>query len=453
MEKRRNVTFGVFYFRYIVRMFLVMLLSLAGVLAVFVLLVQSGQILPANYVEKQIEAAMQELTDAQEITAELIPSLCEYALFDAQGQVLDATMSAQDQQTAWEIVSKTSDVSTVYFYKVIERAQEVCVLQYRLIPQYRSAYLREHLLPPQTLLSVAALIAVCLSVIASSVSFGRRLKKKMLPLREQVRLIQAQELTQPFACSGIREIDEVSESLELLGSALKESLERQWHAEETKNRQMAALAHDMKTPLTVVRGNAELLEETPLSDEQRLCSGYIVDSALQMQEYLQLLLEVTRSASGKHMDMRQIRTQELLTQIRGQSGRLAGLHQVTLCWESSVRRTTMTGDSEQIVRAVINVVSNAITFSPAQAQVHIYISDENNRLLFRVEDYGKGFDEEGLRHAAESFYKGDDSRSRDQHYGLGLYIAKTVAEAHGGALTLSNAAAHTGAVVELWFGC
>ena len=78
-------------------------------------------------------------------------------------------------------------------------------------------------------------------------------------------------------------------------TALKDSLERQWKTEQEKNRQMAALAHDIKTPLTVVRGNAELLSEKALAAEQKNYVGYIINSALQMQDYVQTLIEATKS--------------------------------------------------------------------------------------------------------------------------------------------------------------
>ena len=60
---------------------------------------------------------------------------------------------------------------------------------------------------------------------------------------------------------------------------LKISLEWQWKTEQTQKEQIAALTHDLKTPLTVIQGNADLLTETNLDDEQRLYAGYVVESS------------------------------------------------------------------------------------------------------------------------------------------------------------------------------
>ena len=99
--------------------------------------------------------------------------------------------------------------------------------------------------------------------------------------------------------SGVREIDECLVALDDMRYALKTSLQKQWETEQEKSRQMSALAHDIKTPLTVVRGNSELLLETELTDEQKnLISQYpymtlfsdmlvcIYDKELQMERWV-----------------------------------------------------------------------------------------------------------------------------------------------------------------------
>lgn len=87
---------------------------------------------------------------------------------------------------------------------------------------------------------------------------------------------------------------------------LKISLERQWKTEQTQKEQIAALAHDLKTPLTVIQGNADLLTETNLDDEQRLYAGYVVESSGQMQSYIQTLIDISRAAVGYQLHIESI---------------------------------------------------------------------------------------------------------------------------------------------------
>ena len=76
-------------------------------------------------------------------------------------------------------------------------------------------------------------------------------------------------------------------SLSGMKEALKDSLTRQWDAQQQKKEQLAALTHDIKTPLTVIKGNAELLAETDLSAENRECTDAILANVGSMEQYLE----------------------------------------------------------------------------------------------------------------------------------------------------------------------
>ncbi len=95
-----------------------------------------------------------------------------------------------------------------------------------------------------------------------------------------------------------------------------------------------------------------------------------------------------------------------------------------------------------MLRAFQNIVSNALDYSPPGKAVRILFSnreEQGNRYLAAVVmDEGPGFSAEDLRHAAEQFYQGDKSRSRQAHYGIGLHTARQFAEAQGGYLAMEN---------------
>ncbi len=76
--------------------------------------------------------------------------------------------------------------------------------------------------------------------------------------------------------TGIREIDNISFSLEQMKGALNNSLKQQWELEQARREQISALAHDLKTPLTIIRGNAELLQDTVQDETQREYNDYIL---------------------------------------------------------------------------------------------------------------------------------------------------------------------------------
>lgn len=280
------------------RYVLVMLGSLVGLVIVawllLSLLISVGCIYPANYAEQKINEAYDTILRADKVTAEMIPALCDYVIFSENGEKIGGDLSEQYEQIAWN-VAKYGNASGKYFYKVIVRENEYVVLQYRLTPQYHSAFLREHFIGPQNVMSIMSVIGAVAIIIIPSIRFGKRIKKQMQPVLDAIRQIKDQNLEYETSCSGIKEFDDCLSAIDDMRDALRESLEKQWKTEQEKKQQMSALAHDIKTPLTIVRGNAELLSETELTTEQKNNITYVLNGTTQIQSYVKQLIDVTKS--------------------------------------------------------------------------------------------------------------------------------------------------------------
>ena len=238
-------------------------------------------------------------------------------------------------------------------------------------------------------------------------------------------------------------------SMDNMRAALKDSLERQWQIEQEKNRQMSALAHDLKTPLTLVRGNAELLLESDLSVTQKKYTEYIESSSLQMQNYVQTLIEVTKSLQGYQFRPQKIKCEFLFREIEQQLKGLCTVHHLTPVWDCQYTVSEISVDHDLLIRAVVNVISNAAERTPAGGKIVFSVSEENNFLLFAVTDTGSGFSPESLKHGAEQFYMDDTSRSSKTHFGIGLYAANSIIQKHGGQLILGNSKETGGAKVTI----
>lgn len=107
------------------------------------------------------------------------------------------------------------------------------------------------------------------------------------------------------------------------------------------------------------------------------------------------------------------------------------------------------GDEELLYRAIINVIANAVDYSPVNGKIFFQVTIHKENLQFLIADSGRGFSEEELKSAGEQFYKGDKSRNSKSHYGIGLYITKSFVEMHHGSVELSNSIELTGAQVIL----
>ena len=126
---------------------------------IFNILVNSGAIYPANYAERKINEAYDVIQKADEVTEDIIPPLCRYVIFNADGEVFGGNMTEDSVKIAWNVANHGT-ASGDYFYKVIPRSDEYVVLQYSLTPQYQSAFLREHFIPPQNLMTIIVVLRV-----------------------------------------------------------------------------------------------------------------------------------------------------------------------------------------------------------------------------------------------------------------------------------------------------
>lgn len=268
-----------------------------------------------------------------------------------------------------------------------------------------------------------------------------------------VEKIKNQDLEYEVSYCGVKEIDDCLLSINEMRIALKDSLERQWQTEQDKNRQMSALAHDIKTPLTVVRGNAELLSETDLTEEQKNYMEYVISSASQIQNYVQTLIEVTQSIDGYQYNVKKVRTADLLEDIRKQTLGLAEVYRLKINWKEKWGSKTADVAYDLVVRAVMNIIINAAEHTVEGGTIHISMEEQDGKLTFTVEDMGSGFTKEALLHGTEQFFMDDASRSGGRHYGIGLFSAETIAKWHGGRVLLANSEETGGAKVEIFFCC
>ena len=95
-------------------------------------------------------------------------------------------------------------------------------------------------------------------------------------------------------------------------------------------------------------------------------------------------------------------------------------------------------DRERLTRAGLNLLDNAVRFTPEGGRVALRLREDGEAVEIAVEDTGAGFTEEALRSAGYALYRGDPARQRDGHSGMGLCFARQTAQAHGGELRLAN---------------
>ena len=391
-----------------------------------------------------ILAATPDLSDVQ------IPMGIEYALLDKNYQLIETTLDETELEQAMRYATTgASDQNLQKRYLLVTRENEYIVLQYYIGAQYTNEWMNKYLPSPDMLLIVliaAGGIFVCLLL---TTKFAKKLRLQLVPLFEATSEVAKQNLDFEVGHSNIKEFEDVLISFSHMKESLKASLEQQWKAEQMQKEQIAALAHDLKTPLTVIQGNADLISETELDEEQRLYAEYISSSSEQMQLYIRTLIDISRAATGYQLHMEDIDLPAYIKQLREQIDALCQTKKIGLQVEIEHLPAVLSVDKLLLERAIMNVVNNALDYSPQDSSISISMMGDNGSLKISVTDAGPGFSQEDLLHAEEQFYMADRSRSSNLHFGMGLFITKSIVQQHGGQLILSNSEKTGGAQVTI----
>ena len=391
-----------------------------------------------------ILAATPDLSDVQ------IPMGIEYALLDKNYQLIETTLDENELEQAMRYATTgASDQNLQKRYLLVTRENEYIVLQYYIGAQYTNEWMNEHLPSPDILLIVlveAGGIFVC---VLLTTRFAKKLRLQLVPLFEATSEVAKQNLDFEVGHSNIKEFEDVLISFSHMKESLKASLEQQWKAEQMQKEQIAALAHDLKTPLTVIQGNADLISETELDEEQRLYAEYIGCSSEQMQLYIRTLIDISRAATGYQLNIEDIDLPAYIKQLREQIDALCQTKKIGLQMEIENLPAVLSADKLLLERAIMNVVNNALDYSPQDSSISISMIGNKGSLEISVTDAGPGFSQEDLMHAEEQFYMADHSRSSDLHFGMGLFITKSIIRQHGGQLILSNSKKTGGARVTI----
>jgi two-component system phosphate regulon sensor histidine kinase PhoR len=207
---------------------------------------------------------------------------------------------------------------------------------------------------------------------------------------------------------------------------------------------IANISHELRTPLASVRLLAETLEDAIDTDPEK-AQEFVEKIETEVQHLSGLvteLLELARIESGQvSMTIEPVGAEQLVREVMARMLPLAQRHRVTLRTEIEQGETLVAADSKQIARVLVNLVHNAIKFTPSGGIVIIGtdIQEEGRTQRFFVRDTGVGIRPEELARIFERFYKADRARSKTDYIGpggggsgLGLAIARHVVEAHGG---------------------
>ncbi|MBI2832787.1 MAG: HAMP domain-containing protein [Chloroflexi bacterium] len=206
------------------------------------------------------------------------------------------------------------------------------------------------------------------------------------------------------------------------------------HLQTMRREFVGNVSHELMTPLSGIKAIVETLQDSALDDKEA-AKGFLkmvngeVDRMTQM---VRELIELSRIESGKaELRLEPVELNSLIEGVVRQMSVQAERQQVTLSSEFPSGPLTVSADRERVQQVLINLVHNAIKFTPAGGQVVVSAGREGDSAVVSVSDTGIGISKVDLPRVFERFYKADKARS-GSGTGLGLAIAKHVVQAHGG---------------------
>ncbi|MDP4133307.1 MAG: ATP-binding protein [Bacillota bacterium] len=202
---------------------------------------------------------------------------------------------------------------------------------------------------------------------------------------------------------------------------------------------VANVSHELRTPLTTIKSYVETLMEGKEHDEMENHFLTVIDSETdRMTRLVKDLLALSRLDNNTGMNMERINLSDLTASICERLSIEFKNHSHTLVAEIAEVPDVL-GDKDRLSQVIINVITNAIKYTPDGGEIGVYCNYSHSSVYLKVRDNGLGIPEQDLPRIFERFYRVDKARSRAQGgTGLGLAIAKEIIDAHGGKITIES---------------
>lgn len=270
---------------------------------------------------------------------------------------------------------------------------------------------------------------------AAAVYYRKKLREPITQLQNGVERIQEDNLDFHIEYDGDDELGRLCCSMEKMRRELRQKHKALWESLEQRKLLNASVSHDLRTPITVLKGYLDYLEKNIPQD--KLTEDMLFDTVSSMQgavNRLELYVESVQDIEkieNIEIEKRSENVKLLLNELRSNVRQLARNKEIIISNDITVDKIQI--DKGVFFRILENLLQNALRY--AEKQVSINLSHKKDFLILTVKDDGKGFSAADLEKATTVFYSNDKEK---QHFGIGLSICKILCEKHGGLLYVGN---------------
>lgn len=359
---------------------------------------------------------------------------------DASGRPLAAPQNVQEQRLtlspnqlqdvlAGQALKRTVDLPGEQEYRV--RAERL-VLGGQTVGVVQVARVTKGVVDPVNTLLVILLaegIVAVIITVALAIWLSRGAVRPLQRVIDVAAEIQASDLTRRInARRQPPEVQKLADTFDAMLERLDKAFREQQHF-------VMDVSHELRTPLTVLKGNLDVMLMDPhLSPEQREQYERMSSEVSRLIRLTSNLLYIAAAEAGRQPERRPVELDVICLEVVRQSRDLRPDVKLTLAHEDQL---TVMGDRDQLKQMVLNLVENAMKYTPAGGNVTLGLYRNRSEAHVRVKDTGPGIPADMLPHIFERFYRGSQ-RSMMGGTGLGLAIADRIARAHSGSIAVES---------------
>ena len=410
-------------------------------------LLNTGVVYPANYADIQsekVEAGFQ----TEDWTLAEIPYYYDF-LYLKDGKIIENTIDKKYDDLVQQAIKNgraiSGEIIGSNIFKAYTRGNRQLVIRYRVNVIFANEKLYKIFENFEWGYIVFILMIWFFEFALLLIRSSNILKREIYKIAMANDNISQMNLDYEREHSKYKEIDGVLRSIDVLAENLKKSLGEQWDMQVKQKELVEQLTHDIRTPITLIKGNLELLKEEhrDVSSERFADISNGID---RLEKYIEKLKKFSYTMEGK----KDVVSNEVILywiEVMSSICRLNGLTLEVIKSESSNIKL----DKEEVAVALQNIVTNAVEYSKRGSKIMVAFKDEPSEFILTVRDEGMGFDKDLLPLLTEKFISGKVKDKCDKH-GLGLWGVKNIVVANNGNLYLKNYSGRTaGAEVKMVF--
>ena len=371
---------------------------------------------------------------AQKILAELhnvTPQIVYSAILDKQGRLFssysrpNAASSSVPPFLDEKKYLFTND--TLYVTSNITEANEIIGKMILKIELSDLKQMKASKYKSATILLIAALAFSIILAIGVQTYISKRLLYLVDTMNEAG---QTGNYNKKIADDGKDEISELIREFNTL-------MQRVWESQQKKDEFIGIASHELKTPLTSIKGYMELLSMAENKQPNLQFVQKALENVNKLERLIKELLDVSKIQSGQLMlDMNEFNIDELLSETIQAFQVVTKTHQII--WEGSLNNGTIIADRQRIEQVFINLLSNAIKYSPGEDKVIIQSKKTDKDLIIKIRDFGIGVPKDEQSSIFERFYRVKDHSMNISGFGLGLYISRDIIKRHHGTIWMEK---------------